>query len=372
LLQIEEEKNMNIGIPRERRTFEFRVGMTPGGVQLLTNDGHVCYIEHDAGLGAGFSDLEYELAGGHIVYSGHEVFGRADLLLKVARPTYEELEWLRPGVTVAGLLHLGSSRQDKIDLLQQKEISVIPYEQIQTEQGIVPIRRPLSQIGGSLVAQISARLLQNNAGGKGILMGGIASVPPAEVAIIGAGVFGMYATRAYVNMGAHVTVLDIDMSALSRIYDMYSCVATLPAYSNNIARICTYADVVLGCVLVPGERPPIVITREMVKTMKPRSILMDISIDEGGCVETSHPTSHEKSTFIEEGVIHYCVPNIPSVVARTSTYAFVNAAFPYILEIANKGVDQALKDNADIERGVALLHGEGRHLPRLPHIEENE
>jgi alanine dehydrogenase len=363
---------MNIGIPKERRVFEFRVGMTPGGVQLLTNAGHVCYVEHDAGLGAGFSDLEYEQAGGHIVYSGHEVTGRADLLLKVARPTYEELEWLRPGVAIAGLLHLGSSRQDKIDLLQEKEITVIAYEQIQTDQGYVPIRRPLSQIGGSLVSQISARLLQNDAGGKGVLMGGIASVPPAEVVIIGAGVFGMYAMRSFVNMGAHVTVLDVDINALSRVYDMYSCVATLPAYSNNIARMCTYADVVVGCVLVPGERPPIVVTREMVKTMKPRSILMDISIDEGGCVETSRPTSHEKSTFIEEGVVHYCVPNIPSVVARTSTYAFINAAFPYILELVNKGIDKAIQENADIERGVALLHGERRHLPRISQVEETD
>ena len=361
---------MNIGIPKEQRPFEFRVGMTPAGVQMLASAGHTCYVEHDAGLGAGFSDFEYEQAGARIVYTAHEVFGRADLLLKVARPIYEELEWLRPGTTITGLLHLLSARKDKIDLLHQKEITAIPYEQIQTADGIVPIRRPLSQIGGSLVAQISARLLQNNSGGKGILMGGIASVPPAEVVIVGAGVFGTYATRAFMGMGAHVTVLDISMQALSHIYDVYPGVATIPAYPNNIARACSYADVVVGCVLVPGERPPIVVKREMVKTMKPRSIIMDISIDEGGCIETSRPTTHEKSTFIEEGVIHYCVPNIPSVVARTATYAFVNAAFPYILEIANKGVDKAIQENPDIERGVALLHGESRHLPHIPTIEE--
>lgn len=362
---------MNIGVPKERRTFEFRVGMSPVGVKMLTDAGHTCYVEHEAGLGAGFSDQEFEQSGGRIVYSGHEVFGRADMLLKVARPTYEELEWLRPGTIIAGLLHLASSRQDKISMLQQKEITAIPYEQIQTPDGNMPVRKPLSQIGGSLVAQISARLLQNNAGGKGILMGGMASVPPAEVVIIGAGVFGTYATRAFVNLGAHVTVMDLSMTALSHIYDMYSCVATLPAYPNNIARACTYADVIVGCVLVPGERPPIVVTREMVQTMKPRSIIMDISIDEGGCIETSRPTTHEKSTFIEEGVVHYCVPNIPSVVARTSTYAFVNAAFPYIMEIANKGIDTALVDNPAIERSIAVLHGEGRHLPRIPHLEEN-
>jgi alanine dehydrogenase len=365
-----QENPMNIGVPRERRTFEFRVGMTPTGIQMLTSAGHTCYVEHDAGIGAGFSDHAYEQAGARIVYSGHEAFGRADLLLKVARPTYEELEWVRPRTIVAGLLHLASTRQDKVRILRDKEITAISYEMIRTAGGDVPVRRPLSQIGGSLVAQISARLLQNDAGGKGILLGGIASVPPAEVVIIGAGIFGTFATRAFINLGAHVTVLDISMKALSRIYDLFPGIVTLPAYPNNITRACSYADVVAASILVPGERPPIIIDRDMVKGMKPRSLLMDISIDEGGCVETSRPTTHENPTFMEEGVIHYCVPNIPSIVARTATYGFVNAAMPYILELASKGVDRAILDNPDIEHGVSLLHGEGRHLPRIPHLEE--
>jgi len=363
---------MNIGIPRERRTFEFRVGMTPAGVQLLTSAGHRCYVEHDAGIGAGFNDQEYEAAGARIVYSGHEAFGRGDLLLKVARPTYEELEWVRPNTIIAGLLHLAATRQDKVNLLKEKEITAISYELIRTREGDVPVRRPLSQIGGSLVAQISARLLQNDAGGKGILLGGIASVPPAEVVVIGAGIFGTYATRSFLRIGAHVTVLDVSMQALSRIYDMFPGIVTLPAYPNNIARACAYADVVAASILVPGGRPPIIINREMVRGMKPRSLLMDVSIDEGGCVETSRLTTHETPTFIDEGVTHYCVPNIPSIVARTATYAFVNAALPYIQEIASKGIDQAILDNPDIEYGVALLHGEGRHLPQLPLIEEND
>ncbi len=356
---------MNIGIPKERRAFEFRVGMTPAGVQMLTLNGHTCYVEHEAGLGAGFSDLEYEQAGGRIVYSAHEVFGRADLLLKVARPMYEELEWMRPGTTIAGLLHLGSSRQDKISLMLDKEITAIPYEQIQLNDGSVPIRRPLSQIGGAVAAQISARLLQSNSGGKGILIGGIASVPPAEVVIIGAGIFGFYATRAYVRMGAHVTVLDVDMNALQRIFDAFPGVVTMISYPPNLARTCAYADIVLGAILVPGEPTPVIITREMVRSMKPRSVIMDISIDEGGCVETSRPTTHEHPTFIEEGVIHYCVPNIPSAVARTSTYAFLNAAFPFILEIANKGTSQAIADNLAIQRGLAIYQGEIHNLNRI-------
>lgn len=356
---------MNICIPKERRVFEFRVGMTPTGVQMLTRDGHTCYVEHEAGLGAGFNDLEYEQAGARLVYSSHEVFGRADLLLKAARPTQEELEWLPEGATVAGLLHLASTRQDRINAIMEKRITAISYEHIVRADGTVPVRQPLSQIGGTLVAQIAARLLQSDSGGKGILMGGIAGVPPAEIAIIGAGTFGKYATRGFLGMGAHVTVLDINLEALHQIDDHYHQVTTMLSHPHNIARVCAYADVVVAAVYLPSQRSPIVITREMVRSMKPRSILMDISIDEGGCVETSRPTTHEHPTFVEEGITHYCVPNIPSAVARTSTYAFLNAALPYILELANKGIDGAIQGNPDLESGVVAYHGEIRHLPQL-------
>lgn len=356
---------MIIGVPKERRLFEFRVGLTPAAVQMLTRGGHTCYVEHNAGEGAGFSDHEYELAGARVVYSSHEVFGRADLLLKVARPTYEELEWLRPGITIMGLLHLFSSRQDKIAKLQEKEITAIPYETIQLPDGSLPVRNPLSQIGGRLVAQISAHLLQNDADGKGILLGGNAGVPPAEVVIVGAGIVGTYATRAFVGMGAHVTVLDTSYEALQNIYDAYPGVVTMISNEHNLCRATAYADVVVGCILIPNERPPVVITRSMVKGMRPRSLIMDVSIDEGGCVETSRPTTHDRPTFIEEGIVHYCVPNIPSIVARTSTYAFLNAAFPFILEIANKGTDQALLDNPAIETGTVIYKGEIRRLGRL-------
>lgn len=356
---------MNIGIPKERRPFEYRVGLSPAGVQMLLEDGHFCHVEHNAGIGAGFSDQDYEQAGARIVYSPHEVFGRADLLLKVARPLKEEIEWLRPGTTIAGLLHLGSARQDKIDLMIANDITAIAYEQIQLNDGTVPIRQPLSQIGGRLAAQIAARLLQNNAGGKGILLEGVAGVPPAEVVVVGAGIVGTCATRAFLGLGAHVTILDTNLDALQKIFDWNSGVVTMISTPMNIARACAYADVVVGAVLVVGQPPPIVITREMVRTMKPRSVLMDISIDEGGCVETSRPTTHEHSTFIEEGVIHYCVPNIPSIVARTSTYAFLNAAFSFISEIANKGSSQAITDNPAIERGTAIHKGNLHHLSRL-------
>jgi alanine dehydrogenase len=356
---------MNIGIPKERRPFEYRVGISPAGVQMLSGHGHICHVEHNAGLGAGFSDQDYQQTGARIVYSAHEVFGRADLLLKVARPLKEEIEWLRPDTTIAGLLHLGSARQDKIDLMVANDITAIAYEQIQLADGTVPIRRPLSQIGGRLSAQIAARLLQNNAGGKGILLEGVAGVPPAEVVIIGAGIVGSCATRAFIGLGAHVTVLDNDLDALQQIFDWNAGVVTMISTPFNIARACAYADVVVGAVLIPGQPPPIVATREMVRAMKPRSVIMDISIDEGGCIETSRPTTHEHPTFIDEGVIHYCVPNIPSIVARTSTHAFLNAAFPFILEIANRGPDEAIAANPAIERGVAVHRGELRNITRL-------
>jgi len=356
---------MNIGVPKERRPFEFRVGMVPTGVQILTQYGHTIYVEHGAGVGAGFSDQEYEKAGGKIVYSPHEVFGRADLLLKFARPLKEELEWLRPGAAVAGMLHLASSRQDKIDLLLNNKITAIAYELIELPDGNRPVLRPLSTIGGRLAAQIAARLLQNNEGGKGILLGGIASVPPAEVVIIGAGVVGVNAARSFLGMGAHVTILDIDLTALEFVYDSFPGVVTQISNEVTIAHACATADVVVVAVLVPGERAPVIVTRQMVREMKNRSIIMDISIDQGGAVETSRPTTHQLPTFVEEGVVHYCVPNIPSVVARTSTYAFLNAAAPYILELVNKGVERAIIDNPAIEKGVNTFHGELRHLARI-------
>lgn len=363
---------MNIGIPKERRPFEFRVGMSPTGVQMLTKQGHKCYIEHDAGLGAGFSDLEYEQAGARIVYTGHEVFGRADLLLKVARPQIEELAWLRPETTIAGLLHLGSARQDKLDALIANRITAVAYEQIQLPDGTVPIRRPLSQIGGRLAAQIAARLLQNNSGGKGILLGGVPGVPPAEVVIIGAGIVGTCATQSFSGTGAHVTVLDTDINALQRIVERYPHVVTMISNAPTIERVCSYADVVVAAILIPGERPPIIIDRELVRSMKPRTVIMDLSIDEGGCIETSRPTTHEYPTFVDEGCIHYCVPNIPALVARTSTHAYLNAAFPFIQEIANKGIIQAMQDNPAIEHGVATHQGDIRHISRLTHSWQTE
>ncbi len=363
---------MNIGIPKERRSFEYRVGLSPSYVTMLSRQGHTIYVEHDAGLGAGFGDGEFEQAGAKIAYSAHEVFGRADLLLKVSRPVIEEISWLRPGSAVAGLLHLGSARQDKITALIENKVTAIAYEQVTLPGGEAPIRKPLSEIGGILAAQIGARLLQNNAGGKGILIGGVPGVPPAEVAIIGAGIAGSHAARAFRGMNAHLTVLDTDLQCLKTIYDRFPGVVTMVSNPINVSKVCSFADVVVGAVLVPGERPPVVVTREMIRLMKPRSIVMDMSIDEGGCIETSRPTTHEHPTFIEEGIIHYCVPNMPSIVARTATHAYLNAAFPFILEMANKGIAQAIADNPSIQRGAATIDGEVRNISSLSPLADPE
>jgi alanine dehydrogenase len=356
---------MNIGIPKERRPFEFRVGLTPAAIQVLADRGHTCYVEHNAGLGAGFSDQDYEQAGARVVYSPHEVFGRADLLLKVTRPIQDELEWIRPETTIGGLFHLASSRQDKVDVLLKNKVTTISYEQIQLADGGFPVLRPMSQIGGRMTAQIAAMLLQNNAGGKGILLGGMTGVPSAEVVVIGAGVVGTYATAGFLGMGAHVAVLDTDIDALQRIQDRFPTVTTMVSNPRSISRSCTYADVVVGAVLVPWERAPIVLTLDMIKSMKPRALVMDISIDQGGCIETSRPTTHEHPTFIKEGIVHYCVPNIPGVVARTSTHALTNAAMPYILQMVDKGIDIAIEENPELARAVTTRAGELVHLSRL-------
>ena len=356
---------MNIGIPKERRPFEYRVGLSPAGVEILSQMGNHVFVEHEAGVGGGFSDQEYEKAGARIVYSGEEVYGRADLLLKVARPLKEELEWLRPGCALAGMLHLASARQDKLDVLLEKQVTTIAYEQIMLADGTRPVLRPFSQMCGAMAASIAARCLQNNWGGKGILLGGMPGVPPAEVAILGGGVVGMYATQTFLGLGAHVIVLDSDLTALQRIIDRFPGASTMISTRRNIERVARFVDVLVGAVLVPGERTPLLVPREVVRSMKPRSAIVDIDIDEGGCVETARPTTHDQPIYLDEGVLHYCVPNIPGVVARTCTHSFVNAAMPFIMQMAEKGVKTAIAENSAIEIAVNAQAGKLLHLGRL-------
>jgi alanine dehydrogenase len=351
---------MNIGVPRERRAEEYRVGLTPAGVELLTSSGHVCSIEKDAGRGAGFADIEYEKAGWRIVYSGEEAYGRADLVVKVSKPTKEEAEWLRHGSTLMGFMHLAAGRRNRVDALLDKQVTAIAYETIQCDDGSLPVLSALSHMGGLMTPQVAATLLQNNKGGKGILLSGVPGVPPAEVAILGAGTFGTAAARAFLGLGASVYVLDQDLGHLQKLEEklrLGSHLVTMVAHATNIRKVAAFADVLIGAIHVPGTRSAIVVTREMVKGMKPRSVIMDIAIDQGGCVETSRPTTHRDPTFIEENIIHYCVPNMTSVVARSATYALTNAAWPFIAEIADHGFGDALTSLPALRRGVATHNG---------------
>jgi alanine dehydrogenase len=353
---------MNIGVSRERRELEHRVGLTPAGVELLAQQGHTCYVEKEAGLGAGFSDYDYERAGARIVYTPEEVFGRSELLLKVTRPTDEEMAWVPEGQIVAGFLHLASARRAKVTAFLEKRVTGVAYELVEKADGSLPVLQVISQAGGRMAAQIGATLLQNNYGGKGVLVGGVPGVPPAEVVILGAGTAGTAAADAFLGLGASVYVLD---HSLERLQEAERCfgrrVITMVSHPFNIAKVVRFADILVGAVLVPGERSPILVTREMVRSMRPRSIIIDMSIDQGGCVETSRPTSHASPTYVEEGIIHYCVPNMSGVVARTATHAFNNAAWPHIQHIVQSGLAQAMAQDPALARGVVTHDGEILH-----------
>ncbi len=349
---------MDIGIPRERRNYDYRVGLTPAGVELLTAEGHTCYFETGAGLGAGFSDEDYQKAGGHCVYSGEEAYKRADMVIKVARPTAEEVEWTREGQILMGFLHLAIGRRDRIEMLLDKKVTAIAYEMVEEPNGVLPLLVPMSQLAGRMLPQVAGTLLQNDRGGKGILLGGAPGVPPAEVVILGGGTLGSSAARAFMGVGATVHVLDHDLEHLYKIDELFEGrVVTMVSHSFNIRKVVTFADVLIGAVLVPGMRAPVLVTREMVRTMRPRSLIMDISIDQGGCVETSRPTLHSTPTYVEEGVIHYCVPNMTGVIGRTATHALNNATWPFIQQIVHLGLDKAMQVNPALAAGLNVRDG---------------
>ncbi|MBN1964998.1 MAG: alanine dehydrogenase [Anaerolineae bacterium] len=348
-----------IGIPKEQRANEYRVGMTPAGVSILAAQGHQCYVESKAGMGSGFTDVEFEQAGARIAYNTEEIYRRADLLLKVQRPTEREIEWVRDGQILLCMWMVGTVRAAVLEALQAKGVTAIAYELIEEDDGHLPVLYPLSQVGGHMLGQIAAQLLQNNHGGKGILLGGAASVPPADVVIIGAGTVGMAAAESFVGMGARVILLDRNMRRLQAAHErLGNRITTMVSHGFNLRRVCAFADVLVGAVQVPGQRAPVIVTREMVRSMRPGSLIIDMSIDQGGCVETSRPTRHDQPTFIAENVIHYCVPNVPGVVARTATHAFLNAAWPFIMLLAEHGLDAALAERPALQRGLILRDGQ--------------
>lgn len=348
---------MDIGIPKQRRPYDYRVGLTPMGVEILTQHSHRVYVERDAGQGSGFSDEQYRRAGAQIVYSLEEVYGRADMILSVSRPLLPEFELLREGQILCGFLHLAVAHPRKLEILLERKVTAIAYETIQDTDGHLPVLTAVSQIAGRMVATVAAQLLQNHEGGHGILIGGVPGVPAANVVILGAGIVGTNAAKVFEAMGANLHILDTDLRKLQMLEDRGFRAHTIVAHDFNVAKAVKRADVLVGAVLIPGARAPHVVTREMVRTMKPRSVIMDLSIDQGGCVETSRPTTYQSPTYIEEGVIHYCVPNMTGVVARTTTHAFNNAAWPYILKIARKGLEGALAEDAALQHGLNIHDG---------------
>jgi len=350
---------MNIGIPKERRDLEQRVGLTPYGVDLLTRAGHICYVETEAGLAAGFTDYHYERVGGHIVYSGEEVYGRSDLVLKAVRPTDEELDWFREGQIIAGFLHLAAARRGKVEAMLEQKITAIAYETIEEEDETLPVLRTMSEVAGRMAPQLAATFLQNSYGGRGVLLSGVPGIPAASVAILGAGVLGTNAARTFLGLGARVHVLDRDQEKLREIDEQFNgCATTMVSYPFNIARVARFVEVLVGAILVPGARVPVVVTRDMVQSMKKGAVILDFSIDQGGCVETSRPTTLRNPVYTEEGIVHFCVPNVPGAVPRTATHAFNNAIWPYIRRIARSGLEEAIKEMPSLIPGIVMREGE--------------
>jgi alanine dehydrogenase len=349
---------MDIAIPRETRTHEYRVALTPTGVLALVQEGHRLFVETGAGIEAGYSDHEFQAAGATTVYSREEVLGRGDVVACIYVPTPDEYRLLRPGQVVLGFWALASARPEDFRKLLDCGVTAIGIEIIEDGMGRAPVLTSMSEIAGKLAVTIGSGLLLNEFGGKGLLLPGAPGVPPANFVIIGAGVLGRSAAQAARGLGAHVVLLDRSVEHLR-----YACghlgaaVPTMLATKPNIEKALSFADILLAAVAVRGEKPPLLITREMLRIMKPRSVLMDLSIDMGGCTETSRPTSFPNPVYEVDGILHFCVPNLPSVAARSATAALTNALLPYLMRIADSGVDKALLEEQDLARGTYVYRG---------------
>ncbi len=349
---------MNIGIPKEIKTREGRVAVTPAGVKALTGRGHRVYVEHNAGLCSGMPDRAYELSGAVTVADPDALWSSSDMIVKVKEPVPGEFERMHEGQILFTFLHLAASAELTRELLDRRIVG-IAYETIQLEDGSLPLLAPMSAVAGRLSIQMGCACLEAKNGGKGILLSGVPGVYPAKVAILGAGISGLNAAHLAVGMGAQVTILDINQKRLDYIEDIFhSRVVTLVSNPVNVERSVREADLVIGSVLIPGARAPHLITRELLKEMEQGSAIVDIAIDQGGCAETSRPTTHDNPTYIEEGIVHYCVTNMPGAVPRTSTYALTNGTLPYVTEIADKGWERALHENRALAKGLNVLAGE--------------
>jgi alanine dehydrogenase len=350
---------MVIGVPRETHRHEHRVGLTPFVVARFTRQGHTVLVESKAGVEAHFTDRVYQKAGAQIVYSSEEVYRRAELICRVSAFAAEEVDLVGPGSTICAFHHLAVAHAEKVERFMELGTTLIGYEIIRDASGELPVLYVMSEVAGQLAMHIAAYYLQNESGGRGILMGNVPGIPPPTVLILGAGTVGRAAARQAVVSGAHPIVLDADLAKLRTIHDEFQGQAvTAVAGPLRLRRYTSIADIVIGAVLVPGARAPFLITEEMVQGMKPGSVIIDASIDQGGCVETSRPTTLDDPTFVVHDVVHYCVPNMTANVARTASRSLANGALPYLMALADKGLDAALRDDPGLADGVYLYRGQ--------------
>ena len=349
---------MDIGIPKETLAREHRVALTPDAVRLLAGRGHRLFVEKDAGTGAGHADADYEAAGATVAYSREEVLGRAELLLGVGAPKPSEYARLESGQTVLAFWSLPAAHAEDLRALMDSGATAIGYEVIVDDDGKAPALMAMSEIAGSLAPIMGAGLMLNEFGGKGILLTGAPGVPPANIVILGTGVLGRAAARTAVGLGADVLLMDSDIAQLRHaLTHLPHHVPTEVATPHSIERALGFADLVIASPAARGERAPVLVTREMLRKMKKRSVFMDLSIDMGGCAETSRPSYFPDPAYVEEGVRHFCVPNLPSIVARSSTRALTNTVLPWVMELADCGVDATLMANRMLRRGTYLHHG---------------
>jgi alanine dehydrogenase len=349
---------MLVGVPKEIKTLEFRVGLTTGSVEELVHHGHQVIVETAAGEGVGLSDDMYRAAGAEIVASAEEVFARADMIVKVKEPQPVECRMLREGQVLFTYLHLAPD-PEQTRLLKESGCIAIAYETVTDARGHLPLLSPMSEVAGRMSIQAGAHALEKHKGGSGMLLGGVPGVEAARVVVIGGGVVGTNAARMAMGMEAHVTVLDRSLDRLKELDFQFGCMLnTIYSTRESLWKHVTGADLVIGAVLVPGAAAPKLVTREMLRAMRPGSVVVDVAIDQGGCFETSRATTHQEPTYVEEGVVHYCVANMPGGVARTSTFALNNATLPFTLALADKGYQLALQEDEHLRHGLNVHKGD--------------
>jgi alanine dehydrogenase len=348
---------MLIGVPKEIKTHEYRVGLVPASVRELIHHGHQVLVETKAGAGVGFDDEAYKAAGAAIARNAAEVFAKAEMIVKVKEPQPDECKMLRRGQLLFTYLHLAPDPGQTKGLLESG-CTAIAYETVTSTRGGLPLLAPMSEVAGRMSVQVGAHCLEKTQGGAGILLGGVPGVAPARVVIIGGGVSGTHAARMAIGMEASVVVIDRSLDRLRELDELFgSKLSTMYSTVDAIEQNVTGADLVIGAVLVPGAAAPKLVSRAMIQRMRPGSVLVDIAIDQGGCFETSHPTTHADPTYVVDGIVHYCVANMPGGVARTSTFALNNATLPFALALADKGWRQACHDDVHLRNGLNIHEG---------------